>query len=176
VPTGRTDPGGGRAGPASSAPAGSPSAVPTAPMPGRTEPLRAAGAQPDGVLTRGKNGKIAVNIQNSADSPATNVVADVTLPAGVQLRTGGDSTTEDTQSLVPTKKWACSATATGATCTLGQLAAGATTTLELKVTVAPTARTGALTGTLAADAAMVGQIPASQILITDATTKKKKTK
>jgi RNA polymerase sigma factor (sigma-70 family) len=183
-----TDPGGGRPGPASAVPTagGIPPSAPATPraagatLPGMagTEPdpgshmkLRSAGAQPDGTLTQGKNGKIAVNIQNSASSTATNVRADVTLPAGVRLRTGKDAA--DPESLAaPTKKWACQPTASGASCTLGQLPAGDTTTLTLKVKLASTAETGALSGTLTADAGIVGQIPATQIPVTDPAGKK----
>jgi RNA polymerase sigma factor (sigma-70 family) len=196
MPSDRTDPGGGRPGPASSAPATSaaPSTAPTTapptaptstapgmggtePDPGSHMPLRAAGAQPDGVLTQGKNGKIAVDIQNNADSAATNVIADVNLPAGVQLRSGADATTDagtdDAQALVPKKKWACEATDAGATCTLGNLAAGASSTLELKVALTPTAQTGIVSGTLTSNEAMVGQIPATNLPITKQTPTKK---
>jgi RNA polymerase sigma factor (sigma-70 family) len=184
---GGTDPGGGRPGPVSSVPgAGIPaSAPPVLPDPGATFPgmggtepdpgshmtLRSAGAQPDGTLTQGKNGKITVNIQNGATSTATNVRADVTLPAGVQLRAGKDAADPATLA-VPKKNWACEATASGATCLLGQLPAGRTTTLMLKVRLASTAESGALSGTLSADAGIVGQIPATEIPVTDPPAKK----
>jgi RNA polymerase sigma factor (sigma-70 family) len=179
-----TDPGGGRPGPAGpAATTGLPPSAPgttgtpgasTFPGMGGTEPdpgshmgLYSGSAQPAGDLSPGKNGKITVNIQNSANTAATNVRAQVTLPAGVQLRTGGDAQGDGAQSLAATKKWVCTATADGADCRLGTLAAGASTTLTLKVRLATTAHSGLLSGTLAADAGLVGQIPATDIPVAD---------
>jgi len=109
---------------------------------------------PDRSLRQGRPGRITIPIRNIGTLPADQLVAEVSLPPGVVLRgSGGTGAVEDVRApaeglagYARRTSWACDSSPAGATCTLGTLDAGASTDLQLRVFVAPTALPGTLTG------------------------------
>ncbi len=119
--------------PATSAPAASAAPAPPARLATRINPL--------GSLPQGGTGIVAFMVTNVSSVIATQVTANVTLPGGVSYLAAG---TLGMTSLDPTGPggWTCGPAASGATCTHGPLAAGASTTTFLRVVVAADAPTG----------------------------------
>ena len=94
-----------------------------------------------GTLTTGGQGSVAFSVTNDTTATTRQVDATITLPRGVSYATAG---TLGQDSLLATgpSGWTCQPTDTGANCTHGPLAVGASSTGYLPVFVADDAATG----------------------------------
>jgi hypothetical protein len=128
--------------------------------PGPPAGLSAGPATPNKTLVAGKQAKLAIPVNNTGSAAVTNLVAHIVLPDGIALR-GADS--PNPADPARPKKWQCDKTADGATCRLSILADGGALSMDLKVSVAPDAAGGTLTGDITADAEISVEIPASDL-------------
>jgi uncharacterized repeat protein (TIGR01451 family) len=114
--------------------------------------LSAGPAVQAAALRPGRNGEIIVPVTNYGTGPATNLVATVTLPAGITVRGGQDE-----------ENWTCSGWDTFATCPLTTLPAATTGTVRVKVRVADDAVGGPVAGTVTADGNQLTIIPVTAV-------------
>jgi len=101
----------------------------------------AAEINPVGTLTTGGQGSVAFSVINHTAKSTRQVNATITLPRGVSYATAGTLGQAAMLATGPSG-WTCRSTSSGAACTHGPLAAGASSTGYLPVFVADNAATG----------------------------------
>jgi RNA polymerase sigma factor (sigma-70 family) len=105
-------------------------------------PVLALRINPVGTLNTGGTGSVAFSVANTGSAATPQVNATITLPRGVSYATAGTLGMDSGRATGPSG-WTCQPTDSGAVCTHGPLAAGASTTGYLPVFVANDATTGA---------------------------------
>ncbi|MFL6130256.1 MAG: hypothetical protein ACJ73E_14475, partial [Mycobacteriales bacterium] len=134
---------------------GPPAGVPRT-IPARVPVLLVGPAQPAGPLRVGEPGEIGVPIRNTGSGPAIDVIAVLSLPAGLTAVAGG---ADDPGG------WTCTGSAAVATCRLPALPAGAAGTVPVKVRVALTAGPGVVSGRVTAAGSVWRPIPSTMVQI-----------
>jgi RNA polymerase sigma factor (sigma-70 family) len=125
--------------PATTPPPSSP--PPTSPPPPPPVTL-AAHMAPVGALLRNSTGMLTFTVANTGKQAAKQLAATVKLPPGVSYLGGSSGGMSAPMATSVPGGWSCAATAAGARCTHGPLAAGQTTTSYLQVAVSPAASYG----------------------------------
>ncbi len=128
---------------------------PPRPAPAAGGPVLEVGA-PAAVrpLRQDRPGEIGVLLRNDGTGAAADLVATVSLPAGVTVRAGSSNSRTD---------WHCTGTGQVATCRIASLPAGSSGTVRVKVFVARDAISGVVDGEVSGAGVLSAVIPSAAV-------------